>query len=287
METRRSGVGALLLGVGILILVLPAPAAAPQQPEQSNLPNPADYPAAGPNCRRTVKLSPWIGTPGVEWPKTFQCVLSMHTCEGPKTYKSGVRPAGTGMCADYWRVHDALVNREVCCDACAEAGASCQPCTGDEANKRNPGGNSLGPGDPIYDGMVDGARAAGFAGFGPEHIAIQDHREKDGILKWQIRVDANGCPLPGGDCILWAGENGYLPEGKQEGAKQLLLGAIQFAGNAVRVNGRYVNVETGVIESAAKSDPVPGTDRAAIAQAMADMLGKLGLRCRNARGLIF
>ncbi len=168
---------------------------------------------------------------------------------------------------------------------CEEVATYCQPCSGDEPKKRNPGRNALGPGDPIYDGMVDGARAAGFAGFGPEHIAIQDHREKDGILKWQIRVDAKGCPLPGGDCILWAGESGYLPEGKQEGAKQLLLGAIQFAGNSVRVNGRYVNVETGVVEGAAKSDPVPGTDRAAIARAMADMLRKLGLRCQKARGL--
>jgi hypothetical protein len=53
---------------------------------------------------------------GVDWPKTFQCVLVIHTCDGVKTYRSAVRPGGAGMCDDYWRVHDALVNREICCD---------------------------------------------------------------------------------------------------------------------------------------------------------------------------
>ncbi|MBI4466690.1 MAG: hypothetical protein HY656_04610 [Acidobacteria bacterium] len=165
-------------------------------------------------------------------------------------------------------------------------GDECQPCKGDEAKKRNPGGNALGPGDPIYDGMVDGARAAGITGFGPEHIGVQDLREKDGILQWQIRLDAQGCPLPTGDCVLWAGENGYLPEGKQEGAKEMVFGAIQFAGNSVRVNGRFVSVETGVISKSAKATTT-GTGREAVARAMADMLRELGLRCQKARGLNF
>ena len=168
---------------------------------------------------------------------------------------------------------------------CADVASYCQACTGNEA--KSLGGNSLGPGDPIYDGMVDGARAAGIRGFGPEHIGIQDRREKDGLVFWQIRVDDAGCPLPNGNCILSAGEKGYLPQGKQPGAKQMLLGAIQFAGTLVRVNGRYVNVETGVIQGGAKSEPVTGTGREAIAQAMADMLKKLGMRCQQARGLVY
>lgn len=171
---------------------------------------------------------------------------------------------------------------------CADVASYCQACTGNEA--KNLGGNSLGPGDPIYDGMVDGARAAGISGFGPEHIGIQralGSREKGGFFKWQIRVDDAGCPLPNGNCILSAGEKGYLPQGKQPGAKQMLLGGIQFSGNALRVNGRYVNVETGVIEGAANSEIVTGTGREAIAQAMADMLKKLGMRCQQARGLVY
>jgi hypothetical protein len=53
---------------------------------------------------------------GVDWPKTYQCVLTYHTCFGAKTVRSSVRPGGTGMCADYWAVHDALAQREICCD---------------------------------------------------------------------------------------------------------------------------------------------------------------------------
>lgn len=170
---------------------------------------------------------------------------------------------------------------------CEDVAEYCQPCNGDEAKKRNPGGKALEPGDPSYDGLVQGARVAGISNFGPEHIAVQGNRNEDHLLKWQIRLDSDGCPLPGGDCILWAGENGSLPEGKQEGAKQMLLGAIQFAGNAVRVNGRYVSVETGVVRDAAVGPTVTGTGRDAIAQAMAGMLHKLGLECKVARGMTY
>lgn len=170
---------------------------------------------------------------------------------------------------------------------CADVAPYCQACTGDEAKKRNPGGNALGPGDPAYDGVVDGARAAGISGFGPEHVGLQDRRESTGRIFWQIRIDADGCPLPNGDCIQEAGESGQLPPGKQVGAKQMLLGSIWFVGNSLRVNGRYVNVETGVIQGAAQSETVSGSGREAIAQAMADMLRKLGLRCQQARGLAY
>jgi hypothetical protein len=90
--------------------------ASTQQPVQNTLPDPADYVAAGPHCQRRVNVSPWVGTPVVEWPKTYRCVLDIHTCDGTKTYKSSIRPGGTGMCDDYWNVHNALVNREICCD---------------------------------------------------------------------------------------------------------------------------------------------------------------------------
>lgn len=166
--------------------------------------------------------------------------------------------------------------------ACEEVEPYCQPCRGDEASKRDPGGGSLAPGHPVYDGLVDGARGAGVAGFGPEHVAAQ---ERGGRIFWQIRLDAGGCPLPGGDCILWAGENGYLPEGKQVGAKLMLLGSVQSAGDAVRVNGRTVSVETGVVQDSAVSPTVGGTGRGAVAQAMGAMLKELGLRCRKSRGL--
>jgi hypothetical protein len=104
----------LLLAFCLLLTIPFMPAA--QELQQYNLPNPADYPAGGRNCQRRVKMSPWIGTPAVNWPETYQCVLALHTCDGVKKYQSGVRPGGAGMCDDYWKVHDALANREICCD---------------------------------------------------------------------------------------------------------------------------------------------------------------------------
>ena len=80
------------------------------------LPDPDTYPAAGPTCRRRVNMSPAVVTPGVDWPNTYRCVLDIHTCEGTKTTTSGVRDGGTGMCDDFWSVHHALANREICCD---------------------------------------------------------------------------------------------------------------------------------------------------------------------------
>src|SRR5262245_4916811 len=102
----------------ISLLLLSPSIFAPKAAVQSGppLPNPADFKEVSGPCRRKVKVSPWVGTPGVDWPKTFQCVLAIHTCEGVKNFKSDVRNAGAGMCADYWRVHNALANRTICCD---------------------------------------------------------------------------------------------------------------------------------------------------------------------------
>ena len=113
-----------ILLLTLLLVVIPSlfsATAAPQQtaPSQQSgdpLPNPEDFVETGANCRREVKVSPWVGTPGVDWPNTFRCVLVIHTCDGVKRYTSGVRPAGTGMCDDYWRVHNALADRMICCD---------------------------------------------------------------------------------------------------------------------------------------------------------------------------
>jgi hypothetical protein len=79
------------------------------------LPLLTDFPPAPQSCGRKVNVSPWVGTPAVEWPKTFHCVLTVHTCGGLRTYRSDVRPGGTGMCDDYWTVHKALANVEICC----------------------------------------------------------------------------------------------------------------------------------------------------------------------------
>lgn len=107
-----------ILLLTVTLLLIPSFYSAAAEPEQAEepLPTPADYPAAGPSCKRKVKLSPWVGTPVVDWPNTFQCVLDIHTCDGVKTQKSGARASGIDMCADYWKAHAVLSTREICCD---------------------------------------------------------------------------------------------------------------------------------------------------------------------------
>jgi hypothetical protein len=104
----------------LLLLALPVLLASPSAAEEElgdPLPDPDSYPAAGPGCQDKRRMSPFVATPGVDWPSTYRCVLDIHTCDGVRTYTSGVRPGGTGMCADFWSVHDALARREICCDA--------------------------------------------------------------------------------------------------------------------------------------------------------------------------
>jgi hypothetical protein len=170
------------------------------------------------------------------------------------------------------------------CGTCAKLLFFCKACKGDEGRRRDPAGNSLAPGDPMYDTLVNAVRAAGVAGFGPEHIAVQDDRANGGLIKWQIRVAADGCFLPATDCLRWAAGEGYPPESKQETGTQLLVGSIQFAGAEVRVNGRFVDVETSLIGRTGKGTS-SGTDAAAVERAMSAALAELALECKKARGL--
>jgi hypothetical protein len=108
----------------LLALVMFAAHAGSEQPVQNALPNPNDFIPAGAHCQKRVNMSPWVGTPAVDWPKTYRCVLTYHNCLGPQTVQSSVRPGGEGMCKDYWAVHSALANREICCDRGSRSGGS-------------------------------------------------------------------------------------------------------------------------------------------------------------------
>ena len=101
-----------------ILLSIPSFLSVDARPRQSgaNLPSPADFVRAGPSCKKTVKLTPWVGTPAVDFPNTYQCEMNIHTCEGVKKFKSGVRNAGAGMCADYWAAYRGLVDLVICCD---------------------------------------------------------------------------------------------------------------------------------------------------------------------------
>jgi hypothetical protein len=80
-----------------------------------DLPQPSEFPPAGPLCKNKMRLNPWVGTPECE-PGVFQCVLDYYTCRGAKTVHSNLRSAGDGMCDDYWAAHATLGKIEICCD---------------------------------------------------------------------------------------------------------------------------------------------------------------------------
>jgi hypothetical protein len=100
----------LLLTIALLVTISPflLRLAQTQEPDKP-LPNPADYPEAGENCKRKVKLSPHVSTPD------SGCVLDIHTCKGVET-TSAARTPRTGYCDDFWAKHAALGQREICCD---------------------------------------------------------------------------------------------------------------------------------------------------------------------------
>lgn len=114
-----------LLLTTILLLAIPLLFLRPAQTQESErvcetgLPNLADYPSAGPTCKRKLKLQPWLGMPDIPNtnPTLTRCLLKVTVCAGvTKCYQSEGRIAGTGFCDDYSAMHDALLNREICCD---------------------------------------------------------------------------------------------------------------------------------------------------------------------------
>lgn len=101
----------------LLLAPLPFLASADTQvTDVEGLPNPTDYVAAGSQCKSKVKVTPWLSTPAVDFPKTSKCVLEVVTCRGVIKFNSNPRPNAKGMCLDYQKVHDILENREACCD---------------------------------------------------------------------------------------------------------------------------------------------------------------------------
>lgn len=70
-------------------------------------------------------------------------------------------------------------------------------------------------------------------------------------LKFHLRMNKNYQVLPSVESV----KQTYGQTGKQgEGAKYLLLGALQIIGDKIRVTARVVEVETGAVRRAAKGD---------------------------------
>jgi hypothetical protein len=102
-----------VLAARAAFLVLWSAAAAFQQ---NTLPNPDDFIPAGPHCQSRVRVAAIVQTPAVNWPKTYRCELTFHTCQGVRSINSSERLGGRGMCDDYRGVATALAGRVICCD---------------------------------------------------------------------------------------------------------------------------------------------------------------------------
>jgi hypothetical protein len=84
----------------------------------------------------------------------------------------------------------------------------------------------------------------------PEAISIETVVAGQ-YLKFHLRMSKDYKVLPPVDAV----KSTYEQTGKQgEGAKYLMLGAVQIVGGKLRVTARIVAVETGVIKQAAKGD---------------------------------
>jgi hypothetical protein len=186
--------------------------------------------------------------------------------------------------------------RQIVCDAFAPPAAMCPdaapycgggggPCDGSEPSKLDPGDDDLlGPDDPFVQGLVDGLADLGVADVGAEHVFAQD-RPRAGRIQFTVRLDLEGCLLPTGSCVLWAGSQGLIPEGSQTPARRLLFGSVEVHGRKVRVRARIVDVETGVVLDAAKGT-VKGEPPLAVANAFAEALSQLDMACLVANGLV-
>ncbi len=115
----------------------------------------------------------------------------------------------------------------------------------------------------IEQAIGDGMRAAGW---NPRADSVYVFRRHGGLICFQIRLDADGNPLPSLSCIAGHLDQGDVAEGSVTGAKTVIVGCIQQAGGRTRVTGREIELETGVIGDTGKGDAA-GTDADAVQEA--------------------
>jgi hypothetical protein len=107
-----------------------------------------------------------------------------------------------------------------------------------------------GSGNSDFQNSVANAMRSKGYDVGADNIFVYDQGDHSGLLRFVVRLNKNGKPLPTADCVA---ESNPGP-GSQEGAKELLLGSVQSAGDTYRTNIRSVDVETGTITGAGRGD---------------------------------
>jgi hypothetical protein len=115
------------------------------------------------------------------------------------------------------------------------------------------GDGESGDGGEFKRAVIEAMRANGYD-VGPDNVYVYDERDNRGLLRFVVRMGHKNNPLATGECINERISRGEVPPGSLEGAKEMLFGSVQFAGDMRRVGIRTVDVETGVITGAGKGD---------------------------------
>ncbi len=158
---------------------------------------------------------------------------------------------------------------------CSAVEKLCRACSGRDGDGTYP------PDHPVVQQIIQGFLSQGLE-IGPEHILVQD--DEKGFVRFVVRLDKNGCVLPDGQCVMEAVTDGAAPQGKQEAAAHHLYGGIQVSGKMTRVWTRVVRIETGIVIRAGKAD---GSGPQPVTTATSASLGKMGMPCKKARGLMY
>jgi len=121
-------------------------------------------------------------------------------------------------------------------------------------------------------GVTEALRAQGAAAE-TRMIAVEE-TSGGAMHSYYVRLGAGNAPLLPRECYEALAAEGRLQEGSVEGARYLLLGALQQQATRSRVTARIVDVETGGVIVSGRGD-ADGIDAGAIARAAAAAIGAL------------
>jgi hypothetical protein len=137
--------------------------------------------------------------------------------------------------------------------------------------------------EDVVAAVVEGFRSRGLD-VGSEHVAAVQSAES-GLWIYRVRLDSENRPLPSGETIISAHEEGLIEEGRQTGATSIFLGSVQEAGERTRVTARKVDVETAEVGETGRGD-ADGTGPCAIAEAFGHALDGTGIVFGEAQQLV-
>jgi len=138
------------------------------------------------------------------------------------------------------------------------------------------------PSTPVADPVRDGLRSALLQALSEQGQQVDGNSvsieplASGGLWEFAVAISGQGCVLPSLDARADCSSPVVGP------ATDLLVGSLQIAGGRSRINMRIVDVETGIITTAAKGDAL-GSDTGALTRAASDALRGLSFPLSCAR----